>query len=73
MIDGGGKDPKKRDVAFVITKFMQKGYNSLTEEELAVTLINPTFNSLFKKQTGKTEFQQASTGSANTKSRLWRN
>jgi hypothetical protein len=31
---------------------MSKGYDALTEEELAVTLVNPDFNTIFKKQTG---------------------
>lgn len=35
-----------------MTKFMQKGYDSLTEEELALTVVNPEFTSIFKRQTG---------------------
>ena len=43
---------KAQDMTYILTKFMSKGYDSLTDEELAVTLINPDFNGVFKKQTG---------------------
>ena len=39
-------------VSAILTKFMAKGYDSLTDEELAVTLINADFNNVFKKHTG---------------------
>jgi hypothetical protein len=43
---------KAQDVQFILTKFLGRGYESLSDEELAVTLINPDFNAVFKKQTG---------------------
>ena len=36
----------------IIEKYLQKGFESLTVEELAFTLINPTFESEFKKISG---------------------
>lgn len=53
LMDSNPQNDKKRDLNFVVTKFMTKGYNALNEEELAVTLVNPDFNPIFKKQTGK--------------------
>lgn len=52
LMSNNSPDKRKKDLRFVVTKFMQKGFNSLTEEELAVTLINPNFNSMFQKTTG---------------------
>ena len=54
LIDGtsADNDGRKRDLNFVVTKFMSKGFDALTEEELAVSLINPNFNSMFKQKTG---------------------
>lgn len=43
---------KAQDLTYILTKFMARGYDALTDEELAVTLINPDFNGVFKKQTG---------------------
>jgi hypothetical protein len=35
----------------IIYKFMKKGFTSLTAEELACTMVNPTFTVDFKKNT----------------------
>lgn len=68
LMSGSTVDKRKKDLSFVVTKFMQKGFNSLTEEELAVTLINPNFNSMFQKTTGSLNLMlKGLTGSPNTK------
>ena len=36
----------------IIEKYLQKGFESLSVEELAFTLINPTFEAEFKKISG---------------------
>ena len=33
----------------IIYKFMKKGFNSLTAEDLACTVVNPSFSADFKK------------------------
>ena len=35
----------------IIYKFMKKGFTALTAEELACTMVNPTFSVDFKKNT----------------------
>lgn len=35
----------------IIYKFMKKGFTALTAEELACTMVNPTFTVDFKKNT----------------------
>lgn len=52
MLDHTDSADKTQDVAYVVTKFLSKGYDALSNEELAATLINPDFNATFKKQTG---------------------
>ena len=37
----------------IIYKFMKKGFQALTAEELACTLVNPTFSIDFKDNTGE--------------------
>ena len=37
----------------VIYKFMKKGFNALSAEELACTMVNPTYTVDFKKNTGE--------------------
>ena len=39
-------------VDYVITKFVSKGFEKLSLEDLAVTLVTPDFINLFKKRTG---------------------
>ena len=36
---------------FIIYKFMKKGFSALSAEELACTMVNPTFTVDFKKNT----------------------
>jgi hypothetical protein len=52
MMDHVSDKDKTQDMTYILTKFLSRGYDSLTNEELAVTLINPDYNSVFKKQTG---------------------
>ena len=52
MMDHVGTQDKSQDLTYILTKFLSRGYDSLTNEELAVTLINPDYNGVFKKQTG---------------------
>lgn len=52
MMDHAGAQDKSQDLTYILTKFLSRGYDSLTYEELAVTLINPDYNNVFKKQTG---------------------
>jgi len=40
------------NIDFVITKFVAKGFDKLSLEDLAVTLVTPDFASVFKKRTG---------------------
>ena len=37
----------------IIYKFMKKGFTALTAEEIACTMVNPTFTVDFKKNTGE--------------------
>lgn len=37
----------------IIYKFMKKGFTALTAEELAQSMINPTFTKDFKENTGE--------------------
>ena len=52
MMDPVDDKDRPPDTAFILTKFLSRGYDSLSAEELAVTLINPDFNGAFKRQTG---------------------
>ena len=44
---------KSGSVNYVITKFLRKGFNGLTMEDLAVTMITPDFSAAFKNKTGQ--------------------
>ena len=46
------KEEIQQNTNFIITKFMKKGFDSLTEEDLACTMIAPDFNAKFRVQTG---------------------
>jgi hypothetical protein len=37
----------------IIYKFMKKGFHALSAEELACTMVNPTFSADFKNNTGE--------------------
>ena len=50
VINTGGKE---EDVGFIVTKYLHKGFDSLSPEELATTLVNPDFGPDFKRSTGK--------------------
>ena len=48
----GPDDGLPNPVDHVITKFVSRGIEKLSVEELAVTLVTPDFASVFKKRTG---------------------
>jgi hypothetical protein len=53
MMDHNDEGDKTKDMTYILTKFLARGYEALSDEELAVTLINPDFNGAFKKKTGR--------------------
>lgn len=44
---------KDKEIDFIITKFSRKGFESLSLEELAVTMVVPNFASRYQTQTGQ--------------------
>ncbi len=44
---------EKSITSYVITKFLRRGFNSLTAEELAATMVTPDFAANFKAKTGE--------------------
>lgn len=47
------REEKEKEVDYVITKFAKKGFESLSLEELAVTMVTPNFSKRFNTKTGK--------------------
>jgi hypothetical protein len=47
-----GQSAELQETGFLVKKFLQKGFDSLSPEEMASTLINPSFGPDFKKSTG---------------------
>lgn len=45
-------EDKEKEVDFIITKFSRKGFESLSLEELAVTMVVPNFASWYQTKTG---------------------
>eukprot|EP00826_Nyctotherus_ovalis_P031433 TRINITY_DN25122_c0_g1_i1.p1 TRINITY_DN25122_c0_g1~~TRINITY_DN25122_c0_g1_i1.p1 ORF type:complete len:151 (-),score=34.84 TRINITY_DN25122_c0_g1_i1:11-463(-) len=45
--------PMNGSASYVITKFLRRGFNGLTMEDLAVTMITPDFSAAFRDKTGQ--------------------
>ena len=43
----------QKNISYVITKFMQRGFQYLDLEDLAIAIISPDFKENFRRQTGQ--------------------
>jgi len=50
---GANESHNEDPTSYVITKFLRKGFTSLSTEELAATMITPDFAAAFKAKTGE--------------------
>ena len=51
--DVQSQETSEQEINFVITKFQRKGFHGLSNEDIAVTMVQPNYAKVFKKLTGE--------------------